>query len=138
MKITDLPALNASLNALCATLLVAGLVCIRTGRTSWHRRLMVCALITSALFLVSYVTYHFSVGAVTRFQGQGWIRPLYFTILISHTILAVAIVPLVILTVSRAIRRQFDRHRAVARWTWPLWLYVSVTGVVIYWMLYQL
>jgi uncharacterized membrane protein YozB (DUF420 family) len=102
-----------------------------------HRALMLTALVTSSLFLISYLYYHWHVGSV-RFQGQGWSRPLYFTILISHTILAAAIVPLVIITLSRALRERFDRHRAIARWTFPLWLYVSVTGVVIYFMLYHL
>jgi uncharacterized membrane protein YozB (DUF420 family) len=98
---------------------------------------MVTAIVTSSLFLISYLYYHAHVGSV-RFQGHGWSRPVYFTILISHTTLAAAIVPLVIITLSRALRKRFDRHRALARWTYPLWLYVSVTGVVIYAMLYHL
>ncbi len=97
---------------------------------------MLAALCTSALFLVSYLVYHFEVGSV-RFEGQGWVRTVYFAILISHTVLATAIIPLVIITVVRALRARFDRHRAIARWTLPLWIYVSVTGVVVYWMLYQ-
>ena len=98
---------------------------------------MLAAVITSSLFLVSYLYYHAHVGSV-HFQGQGWSRPVYFSILISHTTLAAAIVPLVIITLSRALRQRFDRHRAIARWTYPIWLYVSVTGVIIYFMLYHL
>ena len=98
---------------------------------------MIAALLTSALFLVSYLVYHFQVGSV-RFQGQGWIRLFYFAILITHTVLATAIVPLVIITVLRAYKERFERHRAIARWTLPLWLYVSVTGVIVYWMLYRM
>ena len=101
-----------------------------------HRTFMLTAVCTSTLFLASYLYYHWHVGSV-RFQGQGWSRPVYFSILISHTILAATIVPLVIITLSRALRERFDRHRAIARWTFPLWLYVSVTGVVIYFMLYH-
>ena len=98
---------------------------------------MLTALTTSALFLISYLYYHAHVGSV-HFQGQGWARPVYFTILISHTILAAAIVPLIIITLSRALRERFDRHRVIARWTLPLWMYVSVTGVIVYFMLYHL
>ncbi len=98
---------------------------------------MLCALSTSVLFLISYLVYHFQVGSVS-FEGQGWIRPLYFSILISHTVLAVANVPLVLITLVRALGEKFDKHRRIARWTLPLWLYVSVTGVVVYWMLYRL
>jgi len=102
-----------------------------------HRAFMIAALVTSSLFLVSYLYYHAHVGSV-RFQGQGWSRPLYFTILISHTILAAVVVPMVIITLSRALRERFDRHRAIARWTYPVWMYVSITGVVVYVMLYHL
>jgi uncharacterized membrane protein YozB (DUF420 family) len=109
---------------------------IKRGRMAAHRTLMLTAVATSSLFLASYLYYHAHVGSVP-FQGQGWSRPVYFTILISHTILAAAIVPLVIITLIRALRESFDRHRAIARWTYPLWLYVSITGVVIYFMLYQ-
>ena len=102
-----------------------------------HRAFMIAALVTSSLFLVSYLYYHAHVGSV-RFQGQGWSRPVYFTILISHTILAAVVVPMVIITLSRALRERFDRHRAIARWTYPVWMYVSITGVVVYVMLYHL
>ncbi|MBZ5599943.1 MAG: DUF420 domain-containing protein [Acidobacteriia bacterium] len=131
------PVINATLNGTSAVLLLVGRNFIKRGRMAAHRAVMLAALVTSSLFLISYLYYHAHVGSV-RFQGQGWSRPLYFSILISHTILAAVIVPLVIITLSRALRERFDRHRAIARWTFPLWLYVSVTGVVIYFMLYHL
>src|SRR5437868_5204089 len=131
------PTINATLNGTSAVLLVTAHSMIKRGRVATHRGLMLAAVITSSLFLISYLYYHAHVGSV-RFQGQGWSRPVYFTILISHTILAIIVVPLVIITLSRALRERFDRHRAIARWTYPLWLYVSVTGVVIYLMLYHL
>lgn len=131
------PALNATLNATSAILLVSAHTMIQRGKVSSHRRLMLAAVVTSSLFLISYLYYHAHVGSV-RFRGQGWSRSLYFAILISHTVLAVAILPLVIVTLSRALGQRFDRHRAIARWTYPLWLYVSVTGVVVYFMLYHL
>ena len=136
MSVTDLPGLNAVLNATSAALLATGYVLIRQGRREAHRRVMLGALTSSALFLTSYLYYHFHVGSV-KFQGQGPVRTLYFTILITHTVLAVTIVPLVVLTVVPALRERFDRHRRWARITLPLWAYVSVTGVVIYWMLYH-
>jgi uncharacterized membrane protein YozB (DUF420 family) len=131
------PAINASLNGTSAVLLVTAHSMIKRGRMNAHRTLMLMAVGTSTLFLISYLYYHAHVGSF-HFRGQGWSRPVYFSILISHTILAVAIVPLVIITLSRALRERFDRHRAIARWTYPLWLYVSVTGVVIYFMLYRI
>lgn len=137
MTVRDLPALNACLNALSAALLFTGWVLVRRRRLAAHRRVMLAALTSSALFLVSYVTYHVQVGSV-RFQGQGVLRRAYFAILLTHTVLAVAIVPLVLVTVSRALAQRFDRHRRIARVTLPLWAYVSVTGVVVYWMLYRL
>ena len=130
------PVINASLNGSSAILLVTAHSMIKRGRVALHRALMLTAIVTSTLFLVSYLYYHWHVRHVL-FQGHGWSRPLYFTILTSHTILAAAIVPLVIITLTRALRERFDRHRAIARWTYPLWLYVSVTGVVIYFMLYR-
>jgi uncharacterized membrane protein YozB (DUF420 family) len=129
--------LNASLNGTSGVLLLAGFTMIRQGRVQAHKRCMISAFIVSSVFLVSYVIYHIRVGNIL-FQGQGWIRPVYFTILISHVLLAIAIVPLAIITLSRALKEKFDRHRRIARWTFPLWLYVSVTGVVVYLMLYQL
>jgi uncharacterized membrane protein YozB (DUF420 family) len=129
--------LNASLNGTSGVLLLAGFTMIRQGRVQAHKRCMISAFIVSSVFLVSYVIYHIRVGNIL-FQGEGWIRPVYFTILISHVLLAIAIVPLAIITLSRALKEKFDRHRRIARWTFPLWLYVSVTGVVVYLMLYQL
>jgi uncharacterized membrane protein YozB (DUF420 family) len=131
------PAINATLKGTSAELLVSAHRMIKRGRMATHRALMLTAVGTSTLFLISYLYYHAHVGSV-RFQGHGWSRPVYFSILISHTILAATIVPLVIITLSRALRGRFDRHRAIARWTYPIWLYVSVTGVVIYLMLYQI
>ncbi|MEZ5286571.1 MAG: DUF420 domain-containing protein [Vicinamibacterales bacterium] len=136
MSVTDLPALNASLNALSTVLLVAGWVLIRQKRRDAHRACMLAALGTSAAFLASYLVYHYNVGSVP-FQKPGIIRIVYLTILFTHVVLAAAIVPLVLMTVSRALSARFDRHRRIARWTLPLWLYVSVTGVVVYVMLYR-
>jgi uncharacterized membrane protein YozB (DUF420 family) len=132
-----LPAINAVLNGTSALLVATARGYIRRGRIATHRALMIAAVITSSLFLVSYLWYHAHVGSV-RFQGQGWSRPLYFTILTTHTILAAAIVPLVLITLTLGLRRRDLRHRRIARWTYPIWLYVSITGVVIYLMLYHL
>lgn len=137
IEISDLPAVNAALNTTSAVLLVLGYVLIRRKRISAHRACMLAAVGTSALFLISYLTYHFHHGA-TRFTGAGAIRVLYFVVLISHTVLATAILPLVMVTVFRALRGRFEAHRRIARWTLPIWLYVSVTGVAVYWMLYHL
>ena len=137
MTIRDLPALNALLNGASGLLIATGWVLIRRGHRTAHKRVMLAAVACSAVFLVSYLTYHYHVGSV-RFQGQGPIRTVYFAILISHTILAAAIVPLVLITVSHGLRARFDRHRRIARVTLPLWAYVSVTGVVVYWMLYRM
>jgi len=131
----NLPTLNALLNTLCTTLLIAALVQVKRGNVEAHRRLVLMAVSTSVMFLISYLTYHANVGS-RHFTGQGWIRPVYFGILISHTILAAAIVPLVIVTLRRGLRMDVAKHRAIARVTFPLWLYVSITGVVIYLMLY--
>jgi uncharacterized membrane protein YozB (DUF420 family) len=131
------PVINACLNGTSAVLLFAGHSMIKRGNMAAHRTLMMIAVGTSSLFLISYLYYHAHVGSVP-FQGRGWSRPVYFTILISHTILAAAIVPMVLITLGRALRQRFNRHRAIARWTYPLWLYVSITGVVIYFMLYQI
>jgi len=131
------PAIDATLNGTSAALLLIGRGLIKRGQMAAHRTVMITALVSSSLFLVCYLYYHWHVGSV-HFQGQGWSRPVYFSILISHTILAAVIVPMIIITLSRALRARFDRHRTIARWTYPLWLYVSVTGVVIYLMLYKL
>jgi len=130
-------ALNASLNGISAVLLAGGYLAIRRGKREVHKRFMISAFIVSCAFLVSYLVYHYRVGHVP-FGGQGWIRPVYFTLLISHTILAVVIVPLILVTLRRAWTERFDKHRAIARWTLPLWFYVSVTGVIVYVMLYQI
>ncbi|OFV99014.1 MAG: hypothetical protein A3H28_07990 [Acidobacteria bacterium RIFCSPLOWO2_02_FULL_61_28] len=137
IPLTLLPTLNAILNALSAIFLATGYVMIRQRRITAHKRCMVSALVTSSLFLVSYLTYHFQIGS-KPFTGQGPIRTVYFSILLSHTTLAAVIVPLVVMTVRRAWKGNFERHARIARRTLPLWLYVSVTGVVVYWMLYRL
>jgi uncharacterized membrane protein YozB (DUF420 family) len=137
MTVHDLPTLNATLNATSFVLLSTGYVFIRLGQRDKHRLCMLAALVVSALFLTSYVVYHAQVGSVP-FKGVGAIRTVYFTILISHVILAITIVPLVIVTASRALSARFDKHRVIARWTLPLWIYVSVTGVVVYLMLYRM
>ena len=131
-------ALNATLNGTSAILLAAGYTAIRSGKRELHRKLMLSAFFLSCAFLVSYVIYHVRVHQVVLFQGQGWIRPVYFTILISHTILAIVIVPLIIITLRRAFLEKFDKHRLIAHWTLPLWFYVSVTGVIVYFMVYQI
>jgi putative membrane protein len=133
---TWLPTLNATLNATAAMLLTCGYVMIRRRKVAAHRGFMLAAFATSAVFLVSYVVYHASAGS-KHFEGQGAVRPVYFAILISHIVLAAAIVPMAIVTLSRGLRGRYDRHVAIARWTLPTWLYVSVTGVVVYLMLYQ-
>ncbi len=132
------PTLNAVLNGTAAVLLVSGRVQIAQRRVERHKRLMIAAFVTSALFLVNYLAYHALIHGSKHFTGEGWIRPVYFTILLTHTVLATVIVPLVLLSLSRGLKRQDARHRAVSRWTFPLWLYVSITGVVIYLMLYHL
>jgi uncharacterized membrane protein YozB (DUF420 family) len=137
MDIRDLPAVNASLNALAALLLVTGYILIRRGRRDAHRTAMVAALACSTLFLVSYLYYHAHVGSV-RFPGTGAARTLYLGILLTHTVLAAAVPVLAVITVVLAWKGRFARHVRIARWTLPIWLYVSVTGVVVYWMLYQM
>ena len=137
LTISDLPALNATLNGIAAILLVTGYLFIKQGRRRQHQWCMLGALTTSALFLVSYVTYHLHAGS-RPFPGQGPIRVVYFAILITHVILAAVIVPLALLTAVRGLRSQFEKHVRIARWTFPVWLYVSVTGVVIYLMLYEI
>ncbi|PYV42083.1 MAG: DUF420 domain-containing protein [Acidobacteria bacterium] len=137
IPIRDLPAVNATLNATSAILLSMGYYFIRRKNTAAHKRCMLAAFGASLLFLTSYLFYHSQVGSV-RFTGTGWIRGLYFTILTSHTLLAATIVPLAIITLSRAWKARFEKHKRIARWTLPLWFYVSVTGVIIYWMLYEL
>ncbi len=130
-------ALNASLNGVSAVLLAGGYAAIRNGKIAVHKTFMISAFAVSSVFLASYLVYHYRVGHVA-FQGQGWIRPVYFTLLTTHTILAVVIVPMILVTLRRAWLGKFDRHRVIARWTLPLWFYVSVTGVIVYLMLYQI
>ena len=137
LTVADLPALNATLNGIAAIFLTIGYVFIRNRRIAQHRACMIAAFVTSTLFLISYLIYHAHVGS-RPFTGQGPIRVVYYTILITHVILAAAIVPMVLMTMSRALRNQFARHKAIARWTLPLWLYVSITGVIVYVMLYQM
>jgi uncharacterized membrane protein YozB (DUF420 family) len=133
------PKINATLNGCSAVLLVTGRVLIERRKIAAHRLAMLTAFATSSLFLVSYLYYHWpGHGGIVYFRGMGWTRILYFSILISHTILAIVIVPMVLITLTRGLRGQFDRHRAIARWTFPIWLYVSVTGVIVYFMLFQI
>jgi uncharacterized membrane protein YozB (DUF420 family) len=136
MTVQDLPAVNAALNATSGVLLLIGWSLIRARRIDLHRRVMIAAFITSSLFLVCYVIYHAQVGSV-RFTRQGFVRPLYFSILITHVTLAALVLPLAIVTLSRGLKARYDRHRTIARWTLPIWLYVSVTGVLVYVLLYQ-
>jgi len=130
-------ALNATLNGTSAVLLAAGYVAIRSGKRELHKKLMISAFAVSTVFLVSYLVYHYRVGHVA-FQGHGWIRPVYFALLLSHTLLAIVIVPLILVTLRRAWLERFDKHRLIARWTLPLWFYVCVTGVIVYFMVYQM
>jgi len=136
MSVHDLPAVNATLNGISAVLLVIAWILILNRRINAHRRVMLAAFTTSSLFLICYVVYHAQVGSV-RFTRQGFVRPLYFGILITHVTLAAAVLPLAIVTLSRGLKARYDRHRAIARWTLPIWLYVSVTGVLVYVLLYQ-
>jgi len=137
IPVSVLPAVNAALNGTSALLLTAGYLSIRRKKITAHKACMGSAFGTSTLFLVSYVTYHYHVGSIP-FGGTGFIRAVYLTILLSHTILAATIVPLALVTLYRALTGRFSKHVRIARWTLPLWLYVSVTGVIIYWMLYHL
>ena len=136
MSVHDLPAVNASLNALSGILLVIAYVLIRTGRREQHRKVMLAAFASSTLFLVCYAVYHAQVGSVP-FTRQGFVRPLYFTILITHVTLAAVVLPLAIVSLTRGLKGRYREHRAIARWTFPVWLYVSVTGVLVYVLLYQ-
>lgn len=137
MDVRDLPALNATLNSIATLLLLFGYYFIKRREINRHKLCMGLAFVTSCAFLASYLVYHYYAGSVP-FEKEGWIRPVYFAILISHIILAAAVPPLALMTLYRAWKEQFDKHRKIARWTWPIWMYVSVTGVVIYVMLYEL
>jgi uncharacterized membrane protein YozB (DUF420 family) len=136
VTIHTLPAINASLNAISGVLLVIGYALMRARRIDLHRRVMIAAFCTSSLFLICYLIYHAQVGSV-RFTREGFVRPVYFTILITHVTLAAAVLPLAIITLTRGLKGRYPRHRAIARWTFPIWLYVSVTGVLVYVLLYQ-
>ena len=143
MSFTDLPAVNACLNGFCTVLLTAGFIFIKRGNKIAHRNCMIAALVTSTIFLACYLTYHYKMKQVygeahTKFLDPAWFRPYYLAILLTHLLGAFAIVPLVIMTTSRALRERFDAHKKIARWTVPIWMYVSVTGVVIYLLLYQI
>ncbi len=135
---SDLPALNATLNSLASAFLLIGFIFIRRKMIRQHRAMMLAAFVTSGLFLVSYLAYHFSAHMITRFQGAGIARTLYFALLISHSVLAVAVPPMAIMTLFRGLKMNVAKHRALARWTLPIWLYVSVTGVAVYLMLYHI
>ena len=136
MTLSDLPAVNAVLNTLSTIFLTCGYIFIRRQRQVAHRNCMIGAVISSALFLTCYLIYHYNAGR-TVFRDPAWFRPIYLTILLTHTILAVVIVPMVLTTLYHAVRRQFERHKKIARWTWPIWMYVSITGVLIYFLLYH-
>ena len=143
MNIHDLPAVNASLNSLSAVFLSAGYIFIRRKNQVAHRNCMVAAFVTSVVFLACYLTYHGYLAVVlhqgpTRFLHPQWFRPIYLTILLTHTVLAVVIVPLILVTLYRAKKERFELHKQIARWTWPLWMYVSVTGVIVYFLLYRI
>lgn len=138
MTVADLPAVNATLNGLCTILLTAGFVFIKQGKKEAHMKCMIAAFVTSAVFLCCYLYYHFNTQVVTSFQNPAWFRPIYLTILITHTILAVVILPMIMMTFSRALKAKYELHKKIAKWTWPLWMYVSTTGVIIYLLLYQI
>jgi putative membrane protein len=135
MSLSDLPLLNATLNAISAMLLAFAFYFIRQKRIAAHRYCMIAALIASVIFLTSYLYYHFHAGR-TIFKNPAWFRPIYLTLLLTHTVLAVAVLPLILVTLNRALKERFELHKKIARWTWPIWMYVSVTGVLIYWLLY--
>jgi len=138
MTVHDLPAVNASLNGLSAIFLTVGYIFIRRKNQTAHRNYMLAAFCTSIVFLSCYLGYHLNVQTVTHFRNPSWFRPIYLTILLTHTILAVVIVPMILVTLYRAWRQNFEAHKKIARWTWPLWMYVSVTGVIVYLLLYQI
>ena len=137
MTFSDLPAINACLNSLSTIFLTLGFIFIRQKKIEAHRNCMIAAFCTSTLFLVSYLTYHHYAGR-TEFKDPQWFRPIYLAILATHTVLAMAIVPLVLMTLNRAFKARYELHKKIARWTWPIWMYVSVTGVLIYFLLYQI
>jgi len=137
MTLHDLPAVNGTLNGLSAIFLSAGYIFIKKKNMRAHRNCMISAFATSVIFLICYLTYHYYHG-VTKFKDPAWFRPIYIALLFTHTVLAVVIVPLILITLNRALKERFELHKKIARWTWPLWMYVSVTGVVVYLILYQI
>jgi len=137
MSVSDLPAINATLNGLCTVFLTLGFIFIKQGKREAHEKCMKAALITSVVFLSCYLYYHFNTQIVTKFVNPSWFRPIYLTMLLTHVVLAVVIVPMILMTFSRAMKKNFELHKKIARWTWPLWMYVSVTGVLVYLLLYQ-
>ncbi len=137
ITLSDLPTVNASLNTISTILLTIGFLMIRRRKIVAHRNCMIAAFVVSGLFLTSYLIYHYHAGS-TPFEGSGWIRYVYFAVLIPHIILAASILPLALITLYFALRKRFTKHRRIARWTLPIWLYVSVTGIIVYWMLYHL
>ncbi|MDP6794370.1 MAG: DUF420 domain-containing protein [Verrucomicrobiota bacterium] len=138
MTIQDLPLINACLNGLATVFLTLGYVFIKQGNKTAHRNCMVSAFVISAVFLICYLIYHLNIEVVTHFVAPAWFRPIYLAILITHVVLAVVILPLIFMTFSRALKVRFELHKKIARWTWPLWMYVSITGVLIYLLLYQI
>ena len=138
MKVSDLPAVNAALNSLSTIFLVAGYLFVRRENKSAHQKCMLAAFVTSAVFLACYLYYHFTVEAVTHFTEPGWFKPIYLTLLATHVVLAIAMLPFIFLTLWHALKGHFDKHRKFAKWAWPVWLYVSVTGVLVYLILYQI
>lgn len=138
MSLHDLPASNATFNGLAGVFLAFGYYFIKRGNKIAHRNCMIAAVCSSALFLAGYLTYHFTVKGITRFLEPAWFRPIYLTLLFTHLVLAIAILPLIIITLTYAAKGRFDSHKKIARWTWPMWMYVSVTGVIIYLLLYQI
>ena len=137
ITISDLPTVNATLNTISTVLLTVGFLMIRRRKIVAHRNCMIAAFVVSGLFLTSYLIYHYHAGS-TPFEGSGWIRSVYFAVLIPHIILAASILPLALITLYFALRKRFTKHRRIARWTLPIWLYVSITGIIVYWMLYHL
>ncbi len=137
MTLSDLPPINAGLNSLSTIFLTLGYIFIRQKKIASHRNCMIAAFCTSTIFLICYLVYHYYAGRTT-FKDPQWFRPIYLTILLTHTVLAVVIVPMILMTLNRAIKARYELHKKIARWTWPLWMYVSVTGVLIYFLLYQI
>jgi putative membrane protein len=138
MSLRDLPAFNAAFNGLAGVFLACGFYFIKRGKIAAHRACMISAVCSSTLFLAGYLTYHFTVKTITHFRDPAWFRPIYLTLLGTHTLLAASVLPLVIITLTYAAKGKFDSHKKIARWTWPIWMYVSVTGVMIYFLLYRI